>query len=137
MAGSLGRLLRQVPLLSAHESPFLPRRPEWRMGTQVGLRSFGGNHSPDTLLSSESPPASPNPRGAACGRVAAAEPPCDGGRLVPRGSAQGQSPVVQSLSANTQITPPWGTSVLVPRNVSSRACMRWASTPQPDCTATY
>src|SRR5262249_20983925 len=44
---------------------------------------------------------------------------------------------LQSLSANTQITPPWGTSVLVPRNVSSRACIRCASTPQPDCTATY
>src|SRR5207245_11387538 len=42
-----------------------------------------------------------------------------------------------SLSANTHTTPPWGTSVLVPRKVSSRACIRWASMPQPDCTATY
>src|SRR6202008_997681 len=30
-----------------------------------------------------------------------------------------------------------GTSVLVFRNVSRRACMRCASTPQPDWTATY
>jgi hypothetical protein len=38
--------------------------------TQVGLRSFGAlgaTHSPDRLPASESPPASPNPRGAACG----------------------------------------------------------------------
>src|SRR5262249_41747739 len=40
-------------------------------------------------------------------------------------------------SAKTQITPPCGTSVFVPRAVSMRACMRCASTPQPDCTATY
>src|SRR5205814_5677000 len=41
------------------------------------------------------------------------------------------------LTAKTQITPPCGTSVLEPRMSSSAPCMRCASTPQPDCTATY
>jgi len=48
----------------------LPPRLECRMRTQVGLRSFGAlgaTHSPDRLPASEGPPASPNPRGAACG----------------------------------------------------------------------
>src|SRR5262249_41048383 len=43
----------------------------------------------------------------------------------------------QSPRANPQMTPPCGTSVLVPKWVSIRACIRWASTPHPDCTATY
>src|SRR5262245_44610085 len=46
-------------------------------------------------------------------------------------------PVGQSPSRNTHMTPPCGTSVFVPRNVSSRDCIRWASTPHPDCTAMY
>ncbi len=43
----------------------------------------------------------------------------------------------QRRSANTQITPPCGTIVSVPRARSMRAVMPCASTPQPDCTAMY
>src|SRR4029453_8954730 len=41
------------------------------------------------------------------------------------------------FTANTQITPPCGTSVFAPRISSSEFCIRCASTPQPDCTAMY
>src|SRR5215208_8492217 len=40
-------------------------------------------------------------------------------------------------SENTHSTPPCGTKVLVPLALSSSSCLRWASTPQPDCTAMY
>lgn len=41
-------------------------------------------------------------------------------------------------SANTQITPPCGTCTSYPGMMPRRtSCLRSASTPQPDCTATY
>src|SRR5262245_25371657 len=43
----------------------------------------------------------------------------------------------QFLTANTQITPPWGTCVVVPMVWSRRAIIFCASTPQPACTAMY
>ena len=39
--------------------------------------------------------------------------------------------------AKTHSTPPCGTWTVRPKALSSNSCLRWASTPQPDCTAIY
>src|SRR5690606_27442137 len=61
--------------------------------------------------------------------------------LMPRGSRYGSywspPPAAWSGSANTHTAPPCGTSLDQPNCSAMRLCMRWASTPQPDCTATY
>ena len=60
-------------------------------------------------------------------------------RLLPEGAAFREAALHPPgcFNANTQITPPRGTSVRVPRNRSMWSCSRWALAPHPDCTAMY
>src|SRR5262249_20634910 len=75
-----------------------------------------------------------DPRRAKHRAEAPASPSC---RRRPGAAAHAASDLPYSRSANTQSTPPCGTSVFVPRTWPSRACIRCASTPHPDWTATY
>src|SRR5262245_35801922 len=52
-----------------------------------------------------------------------------------RGPVPPTRPAALLLHREHQMTPPCGTSVLVPRAVSRDSCIRCASTPQPDGTA--